>query len=214
MDTKPMPGARYFTYSCDGKRTNNTATLSIRHNSMATIHKRVTNTKTGQTYLFLQTAESTNGELLEIESVFAPFSKEPPRHYHPAQAEDFTILEGELSIKLDNKKIILKKGETLHVPPGQVHAMWNESATPAVANWQTRPAMNSEFLFETFAHLANDNKTDETGRPSLLQVAVSVPYFSNVFRMVNPPEWVQAVLFAVFKPIARMMGYKPVYQKS
>jgi quercetin dioxygenase-like cupin family protein len=181
--------------------------------TMASIDTTITNPRTGQTYHFLQTAASSNGALLEIESVFAPGSKEPPPHYHPAQSEEFTILKGELTVKLGKEIHVLRAGEALHLPAGTVHAMWNRSAEHTIVNWKTRPALNSEQLFETFTGLANDQRTNADGKPGLLQLAVTVPYFSNVFRVVKPPLAVQKVLFTALRPIGALLGYKPVYKK-
>jgi quercetin dioxygenase-like cupin family protein len=180
---------------------------------VASINTTITNPRTGQTYHFLQTAKSSKGKLLEIESVFAPGSKEPPAHYHPAQSEEFTILQGELTVKLGKDIHVLKAGQALHLPAGTVHSMWNRSSAHTIVNWKTRPALNSEDLFETFTGLANDQRTDMNGKPGLLQLAVTVPYFSNVFRAVHPPPLVQKILFTALKPLGRLCGYRPVYKK-
>lgn len=180
---------------------------------MASVNTTITNPRTGQTYHFLQTAQSSNGALLEIESVFAPGSKEPPAHYHPGQTEEFTILKGELTVKLGKEIHVLKAGQALHLPPGTVHSMWNRSNQHTIVNWKTRPALNSEELFETFTGLANDHRTDTNGKPALLQLAVTLPYFSNVFRAVNPPPVIQKILFTALKPLGVLLGYKPVYKK-
>ena len=220
MGTNIMPPAAYL---CDAgreyytggsgviKRSWNFAAIQIR--AMASINTTITNPRTGQTYHFLQTAKSSNGKMLEIESVFAPGSKEPPAHYHPAQSEEFTVLKGELTIKLGKEIHVLKAGENLHLPAGTVHSMWNRSADHTIVNWKTRPALNSEDLFETFTGLANDQRTDANGKPGLLQIAVTLPYFSNVFRIVSPSPVVQRVLFTMLTPVGRLFGYRPVYRK-
>lgn len=52
---------------------------------MAFKGKVIANPVTGQQIKFVQTAKDTGGKLLEMESVYAPASKEPPPHYHPCQ---------------------------------------------------------------------------------------------------------------------------------
>lgn len=91
--------------------------------------------------------------------------------------------------------------------------MWNKSQRLAVANWKTRPALNSEELFETIVGLANENKTDADGKPSLLQLAVTINRFSNVFRLVSPPYFVQKILFSILTPIAYLSGKRAVYKR-
>jgi hypothetical protein len=70
---------------------------------MAYKNKTICNPVTGQNITFLQTAQDTGGALLEMESVYNSTSKEPVPHYHPAQEEDFTVLEGSLSVKLNGQ---------------------------------------------------------------------------------------------------------------
>jgi len=180
---------------------------------MAFKHKKVTNSKTGQSYTFLQTAADTQGSFLEMESSFAPHSQEPPLHYHPHQFEDFTILEGELTVKLDGSLCILKKGDKLHIPANTQHSMWNNGAIKTTVNWKVQPAMNSEYFFETFAGLSNDNKTDAAGIPSFLQLALTVNKFSDTFRMVKPPYLVQKLLFSLLTPLSLLLGYRAIYKK-
>ena len=69
-----------------------------------------------------------------------PHGSAPPPHFHPAQDESFEVLEGELSAVVDGVERILRPGDTLSVPRGAVHKMWNSSDGLTRAVWQTRPA--------------------------------------------------------------------------
>ncbi len=168
---------------------------------MAIKNKRIINAKTGQSYTFLQTAKDTGGRLLEMESGFEPHSPEPPLHYHPDQFEDFTILEGELTVRINGSLKILKTGDRLHVQANTPHAMWNNSELKTTVNWKVQPALNTEQLFETFAGLAIDNKTKSNGMPAFFQVVLTANKFSNTFRMVSPYYWVQKILFGLLTPL-------------
>ena len=180
---------------------------------MAVINKIITNIQTGQTYKFIQTAKSTNGELLEIESIFGPQSKEPPAHYHPVQTEHFTVLQGELTVRIGDTLGIFKEGAHIHIAPKQVHAMWNQSGSICVVNWKTQPALHSEHFFETLVGLANDHKTNEFGKPGLLQSVLTLKKYCKEFRLAKPPLLVQNIFFKCCAPIAYLLGYKPVYGK-
>ena len=180
---------------------------------MAHKSKIVRNPVTGMDIKFIQTAADTGGELLEMESTYNRKTKEPPPHYHPYQAEEFTIVEGELHTRIDGVLRIYKKGEGFHVPARTVHSMWRGSNGKTIVNWKTRPAMHSENFFETIAGLANDGKTSRKGRPGLLQSALIVSHFSSVFRLTNPPVIVQKVLFGVLSIVARIFRYKAIYKK-
>ena len=180
---------------------------------MAFKNKEIRNPKTGQHIKFLQTRKDTNGALLEMESVYDPSSVEPPAHYHPYQVESFNVLEGELTVKINGSLNILKRGDTLNIAPNVVHAMWNNSNYKTIVNWKVKPALDTEYLLETTAALAENNKTDENGRPPILQVAVMMEEFSDTFRLARPSYAVQKVLFGILIPFAYVLGYKATYQK-
>lgn len=180
---------------------------------MAYKGKRISNPVTGQDLLFLQTATDTAGRLLEIESTYHAASKEPVAHYHPNQDEDFTVLQGVLTVRLNGTLRELKAGDALHIPKTAVHSMWNASAEKTVVNWKVRPALDTEHLLETGTGLAADGKLLQNGQPPLLQVALLAQRFSPVFRLAKPPILLQKILFALLAPVARLRGYHAVYQK-
>jgi quercetin dioxygenase-like cupin family protein len=180
---------------------------------MAYHGKIITNPKTGQQVRFIQTSKETEGELLEMESIFQPNAKEPLPHYHPLQTEDFTILEGEVTVRTNGKIRILKQGDTLHLSRRTVHSMWNNTTQRAIVNWKVQPALETEYFFETGMGLANSTKTNELGVPGILQIALMANKFSNVYRLARPSFLIQKLFFAVLTPLAWLAGYKPYYKK-
>lgn len=180
---------------------------------MAVKGKVINNNATRQSIKFIQTGRDTGGQLLEMESVYLAHSKEPAPHYHPVQEEDFLVLQGELTVKIDGALRILKQGDTLHIPPGKSHAMWNNSNVITVVNWQVRPALDTEFLLETIGGLVNDGKTNRQGMPNILQVVITAGCFTNEFRLSKPPFIVQKLVFGLLTPVARLLGYRATYKK-
>ena len=180
---------------------------------MAFVGKKITNSKNGQTYCFLQTAASTGGSMLEMESVYIPHTPEPILHYHPKQEEYFKILDGEVTVRIGTELRVLRAGDELHIPAGTHHGMWNPTERAAVVNWRTLPAMETEYFFETITGLVNDGKTDLKGKPRLLQTAMTINYFSDMFRLVKPPWLIQKMLFYILTPFARLFGYRAIYKK-
>jgi quercetin dioxygenase-like cupin family protein len=165
------------------------------------------NPVTGQRIIFRRTSGDTNGELLEVESVYTkPSPSRPPAHYHPAQEEIFHVLAGELHAAIGGKRRKLKEGETLVVVEGTRHEMWAEAAGVRV-NWQTRPALRTEAFFETLFGLASEGKTNEKGVPNLLQSALIAQQYADVFRLASPPWPVQRLLFTALAPLGRLLGY-------
>jgi quercetin dioxygenase-like cupin family protein len=180
---------------------------------MAYKNKIIHNVKTGQDICFLKTSKDTNGTLLEMEAIFSAHSREPVAHYHPSQEEDFTVLAGELTVRINGQLKVLQAGDRLHIAPNEVHAMWNNADEKTMVNWEVRPAINTEYFIETLTGLAADNKTDEDGIPGILQIALTANKFSNVFRMAKPSYTVQKIVFKLLTPFAYLAGYKPTYKQ-
>lgn len=180
---------------------------------MAYKDKTIHNPKVGQTIRFLQTCKDTDGALLEMEAQYDPQSKEPAPHYHPHQAEDFTIVSGSMTVRMDGALRVLKEGDTLHIPRGKVHSMWNHSDAPATVHWKVQPAMETEYFLETVIGLASDGKTDAKGTPHLLQVALMATRYAPVFRLAKPPFVVQKMVFLLLTPLAYLRGYRASYQR-
>lgn len=180
---------------------------------MAYPNKIIRNPVTGQDIKFIKTSKETSGELLEMESTYNSFSKEPPPHYHPCQQEDFTVLEGELTVKLKGQIMVLKRGDKLQIARNEVHSMWNTSPGKTAVNWKVQPALNTENLLETGAGLAIDGKLNKSGMPGILQVALTAQKFETEFRLSKPAFFIQKIVFAILSPLAYLAGYRPVYLK-
>ena len=180
---------------------------------MAFKNKQISNPKTGQDIKFLQTAKDTDGKMLEMEATYNSHSKEPVAHYHPFQVEDFTVLSGQLTVRMDGQLKILKQGDTLHIPKNKVHSMWNDTDGKTIVNWKVQPAMDTDNLLETATGLAIDGKTNDDGMPNILQVALMANKYSDVFRLSKPPFAVQKILFIILTPFSYLFGYRPTYKK-
>lgn len=180
---------------------------------MAYKNQIIYNPRTKQDIKFLQTGRETGGLLLEMESTYNAHSVEPGEHYHPYQVEDFTVLSGELTVRMDGKLIILNQGDTLHIPPKKIHAMWNNSDNKTVVNWKVKPAMNTENLLETVTGLAIEGKTNSNGVPNILQASLILNKYSGEFRLSSPSYLVQQIFFKILTPVAYLFGYRPTYKK-
>lgn len=180
---------------------------------MATIGKIITNSKNGQSYKFINTAESSGGKLLEMESIYPPNTPEPILHYHPFQEEVFLVLNGTVTVKLGDQLKDLHQGDELHIPAGTRHAVWNRTREKASINWKVKPALDMEYLFETITGLANDGKTDENSKPALLQLALTGNHFSGVIRQAKPFFAIQKFLFILLTPLAYVSGLRATYKK-
>jgi quercetin dioxygenase-like cupin family protein len=175
------------------------------------IKRTFQNPKTGDTLRFVSTAEETQGELLEVEVRYTPAHNRPVAHYHPFQHEHFEILQGAITVILDGEERAYSAGESLDVPPGTAHTMWNAGDAATVMRWQIRPAMKTQQLFETIWSLSEDGKLGANDTPNLLQAAVLMQAYADEFRLASPPRFVQVPLFGVLGPIGRLLGYRAHY---
>lgn len=180
---------------------------------MAYKGKIINNKKTGQQITFIQTSDDTGGELLEMESLFQPDSKEPVPHYHPLQEEYFTVLEGEISVRTNGQVKILKQGDNLYLKKNQVHSMWNHSLNIARVNWKVIPSLDTEYFLENGIGIANKKKTNEQGMPGLLQIALLANKFSHVYRIAKPPYAIQKIIFTALTPFSYLAGYRSCYKE-
>jgi hypothetical protein len=132
-------------------------------------------------------------------------------HRHPHLVEQFTVLEGELTVKRDGQTSILRQGETAVIRPGVWHDWWNAADRDARVRVEITPGERFVHMIETFFGLARLGHTDGKGMPHPLQLALSAREFSDVVVFRSPPPVVQGALFGALAPIARWRGYLATY---
>jgi quercetin dioxygenase-like cupin family protein len=124
----------------------------------------------GQVITFLETRESTGGELLEFEAVLDPGSRIPD-HVHLHQEESWEGLEGEGTFWVRGQRTVLRPGGELTLAPGIRHRFRNESGAPTRVRVRLRPALRTEELFEALFELGRQGRTNRYGAPSPRQTA-------------------------------------------
>jgi quercetin dioxygenase-like cupin family protein len=168
------------------------------------------NPRTGQRMVFV----TDEPGLLEIESVNPPTGTPEPEHVHPAQDSGARVTAGVMVFEVDGVRRRVGAGESIEIPANTRHRFWNEGAEDAHALQWFRPALKSRAFFETLFALAQDGKLDDSGMPTLLQIAAMIPVFSDEIRPTRPPWPVQRAAAAVLGPVARLRGYRGVYKPA
>jgi quercetin dioxygenase-like cupin family protein len=168
----------------------------------------IENVRTGQRMVFV----TERPELLEIETVNPPSSVHEPQHVHPLQESGARVTSGSLTFSVDGTERVVGAGESITIPPNTPHRFWNDGDNDAQALQWFRPALKTRAFFETYFALARDGKLDDKGMPSLFQLAVMIPEFSQEIRPTRPPWPVQRALAALLAPIARRRGYHGDYR--
>ena len=178
---------------------------------MAKAGDEITNPRTGQRMVFLRTAKETAGDLLQIDTYNPPTATPEPEHVHPFQESGAEVISGSLRFRVNGVERSIPAGESITIPANTPHQFWNDGTEEAHAVQWLRPALKSDRFFESFFALAHDNKLDAKGLPSLLQLAVMVPYFGHEIRLVKPSWPVQRMIFGVLAPLGKLLGYRPEY---
>ena len=101
----------------------------------------------GDVYRFLATGDDTNGKYALWEAIVAPGGGPPP-HVHSREEEGFYILEGEITFRIGDERIVATAGMFANMPVGTPHSFKNESDKPAKMLISVAPAGLEHMFFE------------------------------------------------------------------
>ena len=133
-------------------------------------------------------------------------------HVHDSMWERFEVIAGRVGFRLDGEEKIAGPGEGAEVPAGVVHDWWNAGDERAHVEVELRGGSERfEDMIITIFGLAHEGKTNDMGRPGLLQLALVAREYRDVIRFTKPPAWVQAALFGPLAALGRARGLKPNY---
>lgn len=151
---------------------------------------------------------NSDAQALEVEGTWAPSGAPPPRHFHPGQCERFEVLEGLLRARVDGVEHELAEGDTLEVPAGAVHQMWNEGDVPARATWRSEPAGRTAEWFAELDALRRDGRVGKDGMPGPLAFGAYLTEYDDVIRLAGPQPLVRGAL-RLLGVLGRLRGYRP-----
>lgn len=181
---------------------------------MAKQGDKITNDRTGQTMIFLQTGKEKAGALLEIESFNPRSDMREPIHIHPTQDSSSKVISGVLHFWINGKEQVVKPGEKIEIPAGVPHCFWNEDETVAHSIQQFKPAQHIDEFFESFFALARDGKLDNKGMPPFMQLPLLGLKHKNDIRVLSPPWMVQLLTYWLLAPVSYILGYRSSYKSS
>jgi quercetin dioxygenase-like cupin family protein len=148
---------------------------------------------------------SAEAEELEVLVTYLP-GDPPPKHFHPEQDERFEVIEGTVRVELDGEVRELEAGDSLEIPRGAVHRLWNPATDPARATWRTTPAGRTEQWFRALDALHREGRTGKDGQPGPLAFGVLLTEYRDVFRLAGPDLLLRPGL-ATLAAIGRARGY-------
>jgi quercetin dioxygenase-like cupin family protein len=144
---------------------------------------------------------------LVVEASWGARGSAPPAHFHPDQDEHFEVLEGRLSVRVDREERTLEPGESIEIPRGTVHQMWNGGDAQARALWRTEPAGRTADWFAALDGLQRSGRVGRNGMPSPVAFGAYLTEYSDVFRLGGPQVLLRPGL-AVLGAIGRLRGYR------
>ena len=169
------------------------------------------NPVTGERYVSSIRGIDTGGEYVEGRGYLPVGARPPGIHRHPHQDEQVTVVSGRIHAHVGGEEHEYGPGETLFLPRGIWHDFWVVGDGPAETIGRATPALGLELLLVTLAGLAAEGRTDQRGRPRLLQGAVIGEFYREVAEFKTPPPAVQRVLLPLLAAIGRRRGYRPYY---
>ena len=171
----------------------------------------IENLVTGERIVFLQTASETDGELVVIETFVQPGGFVAAAHVHPHQEERFHVLRGKLGLRAGGETLEVGPGGRLTVPEGTPHRFWNAGPDEVQLVCEVRPALHFEELLGTMFALAAEGKTNKTGLPNILQLAVIAQAYADTIRLPFPPVWLQRIGLGLAAPAGKLLGYRATH---
>src|SRR5271155_1540695 len=93
----------------------------------------------GDVYRLLATGDDTNGKYALWEALVPPGGGPPP-HVHSREEEGFYVLEGEITLYIGEKRLVVGPGVFANMPVGTPHSFKNESSKSAKMLISVAPA--------------------------------------------------------------------------
>src|SRR5437762_3315605 len=112
----------------------------------------------GDVYRFLTTGEETNGKYAMLEAIVPPGGGPPP-HVHSREEESFYVLEGEITFRIGDERLVASAGMFANMPVGMPHSFKNESRKPAKMLISVEPAGLEKMFFEFGVELPEGSTT-------------------------------------------------------
>ena len=139
---------------------------------MITPGQTLENPVTGERFTFVETASTTDGELLAFDFALRPGGAVPISHVHPIQTERFAVVAGRMRFRVGRRTVIAGPGDVIEVAPGVRHAFANVGDEEARLRVEVRPALRMEEMFADVVAMAQAGRMNRRGLPrNLLDLA-------------------------------------------
>ncbi|GAB3949657.1 hypothetical protein GCM10028805_26280 [Spirosoma harenae] len=156
-----------------------------------TVGRTITNPILKEDTIFLEISRENGGRHTLIDVLLSKGAGNP-MHYHDDVSEEFTCLEGELSIQIGKQVIRLKPGESITAPARSKHRFFNQSGESCRFQCRFTPGFPGfEQSLQISYGLARDGKTTARGMPKNLYtigylVLISGTYLTGGMAFFQP----------------------------
>jgi quercetin dioxygenase-like cupin family protein len=172
---------------------------------------RIRNAFNGETFIFTQLGEDADVAEFDVHlEAGGMLTGTGRQHVHPRADEEFTVVDGKLTVVLNGLPQTLRPGQSLNVVRGTPHYFRNGHDGETLVTVRFRPGQQFlRFFLNMSLGTANHPEWyDETGEPSLVLRALALHAYAGHGYAAGIPIWVQRALFAVLSPVARLKGYR------
>ena len=163
-------------------------------------HEVVENPLSGERIIIMRRDGGPEANALVWDLVLGPGGRVPSSHAHPHQQECFTVLDGELDFRVGWRRLRVRPGQSVAVPPGRVHHFANRGRVPTRVRVETVPALDMEGLLRMAAALAQDQHRAGKRFPRLVDLAL----FMREFEAEVASPWVPGAAAIAIRPVARL----------
>jgi quercetin dioxygenase-like cupin family protein len=163
----------------------------------------IDNPFSGERIVILQSGADTHGQLLSFDLFLPPGGHVPATHVHPIQQERFTVLEGQMRLRVGGRSILANPGQTIVVEPGTVHWFGNVGPRTALARVEVRPALRTEELFERSGAIGAYRPWSGITVPRLPELALVLLDFQGELAVPTLPAFLVRLFLQPFAWLAR-----------
>jgi quercetin dioxygenase-like cupin family protein len=104
----------------------------------------------GDRAIVLVTATESGGELFRFQYIARGVTAGPANHVHARQEERVEVLTGTVRCRVGGHERELRPGESITIPAGVPHAVWNAEPTGSSAIGEFRPALEAQAMLEAY----------------------------------------------------------------
>ena len=167
----------------------------------------------GHRVAFLEEGRDGRGEYLVIEHVWTRPGTMAGPHWHPVLQEMFSVREGRMRFRVDEREFELGPGECVTVHPGEVHRFWNEGEGRLRVLHEVRPPGRHREMFELWHRLDLAGKTNRHGVPKD-PLALGLLWELQDGYLAGVPASLQRLVFGGLARLARLVGYQERLMES